>query len=79
MSWTVVVQQEWEAGISISPQSPAMAMQHSRSSSVNTAPGSMQAIKGEAQIDSASARIASLPVHLTMVSLVFPASMRNAA
>ena len=72
------MQQECEAGMSISPHSPAMAMQHSRSSSVNAAPGSMQAINGEAHIDSTNARIASLPVHLTITSLVFRPSARNA-
>src|SRR5258708_9942681 len=64
-----MLQQGWDAGISICPQSSAIALQHARSSSVSRLSGSMQAISGTAWSDSARARTASLTVHFTIDSI----------
>ena len=63
MSRTVVLQQECEEGIF--PHSPAILRQHSRSAVVRVASGCKQAISGDANIESAHSKAASLQTDLT--------------
>ena len=69
MSRTVVLQQECEAGIS--PQSPAILRQHSRSSEVRLFSGCKQAISGDAKIESANSKAASLQSDRTRRYCIF--------
>ncbi|PYP90894.1 MAG: hypothetical protein DMG65_09700 [Candidatus Angelobacter sp. Gp1-AA117] len=66
----MTLQQECESGIIADPQCSAICRQHSRSDSVNVSPGTMQAIKGEANTDSARMAAASLQVQFNMISLI---------
>jgi hypothetical protein len=63
VSRTVVLQHECEADIS--PQSPAILRQQSRSSEVRVVSGCKQAISGEANTESANSSVASLQSDLT--------------
>jgi hypothetical protein len=66
----VVVQQEWEEGICMSPHPSGIFRQHSFSSSVVSAPpADKQATTGAENSESAAHSTASLPQNLTGISI----------
>ena len=67
MSRTVVLQQECEEGIL--SHWPAIFRQHSRSSVVRAESGCKQAMSGDANMESANSKTASLPTYLTANSV----------